>query len=372
MQRVLQIIGGMNRAGAETMLMNIYRVVDRKKLQFDFVVYSDEKQDYEDEIVNLGGRVIHLPCKKGIAMIGSISKIRNIIKKHGPYCAIHSHTLHNCVYSMIAAKRFRSMTRISHSHTTVNSINKGMMKKIYEQISKYIIRCYSDKWLACGEEAGKYLFGKKFKTQGLVINNGVDFNKFSEVDKEICQSLIERYDLSGSIVIGYIARFESVKNHKFVLDIAKTMKNQGIKFKVLLVGGGGLRKTIESEVQENKLNSNVELLGVRADIPNLLKVFDVFLMPSLYEGNPVVLVEAQASGLPCVISDVITDKIDIGLGLIKRCSLDSDINDWIHCIVDSVNNRLFDSKKIDEALNDRGYNLFVNAQLLFDIYTKQR
>lgn len=156
----------MNRAGAETMIMNIYRHIDRSKLQFDFVVYSDEKQDYEDEIIQLGGSVIHIPIKRGIAMVKSIEAIRKILKTNGPYCAIHAATLFNSAYAMLASLFIPNLVRVVHSHSTSNKPKNSILDNLYESLSRLIIILVGQKFLACGEEAGKFLLGRDSHKRG--------------------------------------------------------------------------------------------------------------------------------------------------------------------------------------------------------------
>lgn len=364
MKRVLQVTGGMNRAGAETMLMNVYRAIDRSGLQFDFLVYTDKKQDYENEIISLGGRVIHIT---EMNPINAAYKIWEVIKNYGPYIAVHAHTLHNNAFVMLAARHNKRILRISHSHNTQNNVNTSIAKKMYEKITKIIIRKYSQVWLACGEEAGEYLFGSEFQERGKVVNNGVNLSLFNHRDVR-CDLLVKELDLEGKLVIGSIARLAEVKNHVFMLEIARAMKEKQIPFKMILVGQGELKEQIQEKINEYKLDADVTLTGVRSDIPDLLQVFGVFLMPSLFEGNPVTLIEAQASGLPCVISDVITDKIDMGLDLISRCSLKDPAEKWCEQIIESAKMRCTDYDTIALKFIERKYDSNTVAQILTGFY----
>lgn len=369
MDRVLQVIGGMNRAGAETMIMNVYRLLDKTKLQFDFLVYSKEKQDYEGEICAMGGRVIHISdCN----LFNYTSKIDAVIRKYGPYIAVHAHTLHNSAFAMKAAKRYPSVVRMVHSHNTRNVVISSGVKRIYESITKQMIRKDAQVWLACGEEAGKYLFGEEFEKKGLVIHNGVDLTKYAE-RKDACDELIKRYDLDGKLVIGSVARLTEVKNHIFMLETAKYLKEHSVSFKMLFVGQGDLKGSLQKKIDELGLSNEVILTGVRSDVPELLKVFDVFFMPSLFEGNPVTLIEAQASGLPCVISDIITDKIDLGLGLIHKLSLERDsAKAWAECLIGCKNSRLNDAEAIRKAFKQHEYDAESTMLKLTALYNNGR
>ena len=290
MDRVLQVIGGMNRAGAETMIMNTYRAIDREKIQFDFLVYSDKKQDYEDEILSLGGRVIRVSVKNPLEYI---SKIDDVINKYGPYIAIHAHTLHNNAFAMLAAKRHKGVVRISHSHTTRNQVITSGVKRVYESLTKIIIKKESQVWLACGEEAGLYLFGERFKECGHVINNGIDLSLYDHCNPQ-CEDVKKEFQLDADIVIGNIGRLTEVKNHAFMLKIAEKLKERNLNFKMVFIGQGELKEQIQERIRKMNLDDVVVMTGVRSDIPDFLHIFDVFLMPSIFEGNPVTLIEAQA------------------------------------------------------------------------------
>lgn len=365
MDRVLQVIGGMNRAGAETMIMNVYRILDRQKIQFDFLVYSDHKQEYEEEIVSLGGRVIHI---NDYNLLNFTSKIETVIKTYGPYIAIHAHTLHNIAFAMMAGKRQKNVLRIAHSHSTRNVIASGILKKIYENLTRRVIKKEAQVWLACGEEAGEYLFGKDFIRKGIIINNGVDLTIYTGQNDK-CHMLQKEFETENKLVIGSIARLTELKNHKFMIEVAKCLKEQNVKFKMLLVGQGELKEKLQQLIVENDVENEVILTGVRSDVPDLLKLFDVFFMPSLFEGNPVTLIEAQASGLPCVVSDRITDKIDLRIGLIHKLSLETDsIDSWAKKLISQKNKRLTDDSIILETFKKNEYDVKSTMLKLVRIY----
>lgn len=364
MKRVLQVIGGMNRAGAETMLMNIYRTIDHTQIQFDFVVYREERQDYEAEIETLGGRIFRITTKNPFKMMMNIRKILNA---EGPYIAIHAHTLLNIAFAMLAALG-TNVVRVAHSHSTRSSVDENLFYCIYKFFSKGIIRIFSQRWLACGESAGEYLFGKAFRTKGIIIYNSVDPQKFSDYDKIKTEDIKSHYELKDKLVIGSIARLEAVKNHAFQIEIAKAMKERSIPLKMLFIGRGPLENELRQLVIDMGLESDVLFLGVRSDIPELLQVIDVFLMPSYFEGNPVTLVEAQAAGVPCVIADHITDEIDLHINLCFRCSLNDDLKSWVDTCLEAKKCREKNFVKIKNALRERNYDLSTNVERLLKVY----
>ena len=372
MKRILQITGGMNRAGAETMIMNIYRKLDYEKIQFDFVVYGEEKQDYEDEIISLGGKVFHLPLKSGIDMFKSICLIRRILEENKEYIAIHIHTLHNSVYSLLAARNNNEITRIVHSHSTKNDCERTAFKKIYETITRYLIKKLAHVWYACGEEAGIYLFGRAFREKGTIVNNAIDLEIFSKDYSKAVSQLRQDYKTDGKMIIGHVGRLEQVKNHKFMIEIAEELVNRNFAFKMFFVGKGQIEDELKKYVKEKNLNDYITFCGVRSDIPVLLQFFDVFLMPSYYEGNPVTLIEAQASGLPCLISDEITEKIDVGLNLIDRASLNDSALIWADKLEKKRAKRLEEKSVINDVLSEKGYNVKNVTNDLINLYSEKR
>lgn len=370
--KVLHVIGGMNRAGAESMIMNIYRCIDRTKIQFDFLVYSNEKQDFETEIKTLGGKVIHTNLFSTKSPFTMVRTIRQVLREHGPYQVIHCATLFNSAYALLAALPFKHILKITHSHNTQNTVASSLIIKIYERFAKYVIQHYTEVPLACGKEAGEFLFGKKlFSNRGIVLLNSVDIDQFTNVPVEKSNFIMEELGLHGQKVVTSIARLDPVKNHTFMIDIASVLKSSGADFKMLLVGKGELHEEIKSKIKENNLNCNVIMLGTRSDIAEILSITDVFLMPSIFEGNPVSLIEAQIAGCRCVISDSITEKIDIGLNLIERCSLDDNsAEDWANIIKQSCKSQIdYNTKKM--TLIKSGYDLEATTKLLSDIYEKR-
>ena len=370
MVRVLQVMGGMNRRGAETFIMNIYRKIDRTKVQFDFLVYTDEKQDYEDEIVRLGGRVIHMSCETGIKAFLSIPKFKRVISENGPYKIIHIQTLLNSVWPLLALPKNCSTVRMVHSHNTRNKVLMSGIESLYEKFSKNIIQSRTQIMVACGKGAGEYLFGEKFHNGGIVLNNGIDMDIHAVRNEHAVASIRKEYDLNDKLVIGSVARFNEVKNHPFMVKIAKALKDQGIDFRMLFVGNGDGENAIRQFVQENDIEQEIIFTGLRSDIPDLMFTFDVFLMPSHFEGNPVTLVEAQAAGLPCVITDNISKEMDMGLGLIKRCSLSDSADVWAEAILSISNNRCTNETLIRQKISSCGFDAQATADQLLSIYLK--
>lgn len=369
MKRVLHIIGGMNRAGAETMIMNIYRHIDHSQWQFDFVVYSPEKQDYEDEIIELGGRVIHLPITNGVSMLKSIPTIRRLLKSQGPYTAIHAATLFNSVYALIACIGISGVTRVVHSHNTQNTVRRNFLRFIYEKTAAFLIRRLGDQFVACGKEAGLFLFGRKFLKRGIVLHNAVDVKKIRSVNNKETVQLRTLLAPRAKLVIGSIARLTEVKNHKKMLRIAEKLRDNKVSFTMLFIGDGELRTDIQADIHRRGLDDFVKLLGIRSDIPQLLAIIDVLLMPSFFEGNPVSIIEAQAAGTPCVVADTITRSIDLGLNLLTFVNLEASPRTWCNEILKAAKESARPTQEdVNASFAQNGYSIEETSKKLLHLY----
>ena len=305
---ILHVIAGMNRGGAETFVMNVFRTIDRNKFQFYFLCFSNKHFDYEDEIKQLGGEIIRIPDVKEVGIVSHIKAIKSVIKDN-EINIVHAHTYYNSAFSLIAAKKAGVSTRIAHSHNTMSEVNPSLVKKIYFALSKLAIRHYATKRIACAKEAGYALFGRG--NNFIVINNGIDLSRFSykpAIRKDI---RIELNIPQDATVLLNIARFQEVKNHTYLIDVFKEYIKIHPNSHLLLVGDGPLRNTIENKVRKLKLANCISFTGVRSDTEKMYNSADIFVMPSIFEGLPVVLIEAQANRLPCIVSDSIDHDVKI-------------------------------------------------------------
>lgn len=358
MIRVLHIVGKMDRAGAETMLMNLYRHIDRTQVQFDFVTFTTNHGDYDEEILALGGKIFPIIANNSIERM---FKLTNFLKQHSEYQIVHAHMLLNNAFHLLAAKKAGIPHRISHSHNTSNG-KSGIVAKLYEKLAIYLNRKLSTKKIACGAEAAEYLF--KSNKNVWILKNAIDLQLYNDIslhNKNYWKTI--KSDIQELKII-QVGRLNEVKNHTFSLEIVKRLKEQGINFTFFIVGQGPLEGLIRKNIQDYGLEKNVFLLGVREDVPNLMAGADVMLMPSLHEGFPVVLVESQAIGLNSIISDKISKEVDLGIGLIDFIKLDS-IEDWIEELKCTKNLNL--SHNI-EILSKKGFDIKSNAKHLLDMY----
>ena len=293
--RVLQVVTYMGRGGLETMIMNYYRNIDRNKVQFDFLTHRDERWDYDDKIESLGGKIYHLPKLNPFSK-NYLNALDKFFKEHKEYQIVHCHQ--DCLSGVVlkVAKKNGVRFTIAHAHSASQDKN---LKYLIKVLAKKNIKKYSDKMFACGEEAGKWMF----ETDNFeVLNNAIDTDLYT-YNKEKADKVKKEFSIENKFVVGHVGRFNYPKNHKFIIDVFSEIQKIKEDSVLMLVGDGDLRSQIEQKVRDLGLSDKVIFTGVRSDVNDLMQGMDVFLFPSLYEGLPVTMVEAQASGLKCIISD---------------------------------------------------------------------
>ena len=295
--RIAQVIGNWFGGGIESVIMNYYRHIDRSKIQFDFFCSEKSTDIPYKEIEELGGTVTLIPS------YSQVFKYQKVLKeKLKGYKIVHCHLGTMAVFALRAAKKADVPVRIVHSHTTSNKKEfiRNMMKNILRPFSKV----YATEYMACSELAGRWLYGNKTYDKGKVflLNNAIDFDKF-RYNEELRNKKRKELNISDdTFVIGNIGRFVEQKNHSYLIDIFYEIYKQKSNLLLLLVGQGPLMNEIKEKVNNLGLNDCVLFLGQRNDVNEIYQVMDLFLFPSLYEGLGMVAIEAQASGLPCVVS----------------------------------------------------------------------
>ncbi|WP_201577019.1 glycosyltransferase [Psychrobacter okhotskensis] len=358
-KRVLHIIGKMDRAGAETMLMNLYRHIDHSVIQFDFITFTNEAGDYDAEIRELGGRIIPILANNPIKRM---LKLQQFLKTHPEYEIVHAHMLLSNAFHLLAAKMAGVKHRISHSHNTSNGQFRPI-KRIYEKWALITNRQVATYKIACGELAAQYLFSTSKNV--LLLPNAVDIEKMMTVSKSSRDYIDQEFNNNGFKII-QVGRLGKVKNHQFSLKIAEHLKKRNIDFTLYIVGQGPLESSLKQQVRDKLLADNVKFLGVRSDITELMASADYMIMPSLHEGFPVVLVESQTAGLKSIVSNNISAEVDLGLGLVDFLSIDS-TDAWVNYLSESRNS-LPTNDEILDTLKSNGFDATTNAQQLMQIY----
>ena len=329
--RVAQVIGKWLGGGVESVVMNYYRHIDRNKIQFDFICDDDSTNIPYDEIEKLGGRVILVPPYQKVF---KYQKELKRIFKENKYKIVHSHINTLSVFPLYAAKCAKVPVRIAHSHSTTNK--KEWKKNLLKQVLRPFSKVYATNYMCCSELAGRWLFGNKGYDKGNVylLNNAIDLDKFKYDEKIRKQKRKELNINDSTLVIGHIGRFVAQKNHTFLIDIFNEVHKQNNDSLLMLVGQGPLMNEIQEKVNNLGLKDSVIFLGQRNDANELYQAMDIFVLPSLYEGLPVVGVEAQASGLLCFLSSDMTKKTKV-LDSTKFMSLSNSAEEWANEILKS-------------------------------------
>ena len=363
MIRVLQVLGGLNLGGAETMVMNLYRRIDKSKIQFDFIIHLQDKQAYEDEVLSMGGKVYRFPAFNGRNLIIQRNLWEKFFIEHKEYKILHSHVRsYASVYIPIANKY--GLKTIIHSHSTSNG---NGLSAIIKNIMQYPLRFQADYLFACSEEAGQWLFGKKAckKNNYKVIHNAIDSKKFSFCSIKR-KEIREKLGINDKFVIGHVGRMTKPKNHTFLLRIFLEVRKIRKDAVLLLIGDGELRSSMEKEIRNLGIMDKVLALGSKNNIQDYYQAMDVFVFPSLWEGLGIVCIEAQASGLPCVVSENVPKEIDLGENLIHVMNLSDGEKKWAD-VISSVSTNFRYGRQ--EAVCRAGYDIEENAMLLEDFYS---
>lgn len=361
--RILHVVVNMNRGGAETLLMNLYRHIDRSKVQFDFLTCKPGV--FDEEIMRLGGRVFRIPYVTDVGHLKFIRQVREFLLNNPEYKIIHSHMDKMSGLVLKAAKKARVPIRIAHSHNTESE--GGVLARLYKWYAGSKVKKVATHFYACSDKAAQWLFGKQ-ERNAHILNNGIEIEQF-KFSKLTRMTVREELRISAHApVIGHIGRFSVQKNHLYLLDVFAKVLQQVPDAVLVLVGDGYERKRIARKIAELKIEHHVKLLGVRKDIPQLLHAFDLFVFPSIHEGLPVTLIEAQGTGLPCVISNNITAEVDMGMGLIHYLSLNNQ-HEWITHILSMLKSNSTRMIKT-QALREKGYDIkktAVQTQLSYEL-----
>lgn len=328
--RVLQVIGSMNMGGAENFIMNLYRNIDKEKIQFDFI--SHKHGIFDDEIRKLGGKIYYLDYVTKVGPIKYKKELNMFFKKHNEYKILHTHIDQTSGIVLDVARKYNFEKLIVHSHSTNNS-NNVLVDMYKKTLQKKIIK-YANIRLACSDAAGKWLYrGLDFR----VINNGIDIEKFY-YKEEFRNEIRNELNISKeSFVIGHVGRFCQVKNHDMLIDIFYEYNKYNNNSYLLLVGDGPLKEEIEKKCEKLKIKDKVKFLGIRKDVNKIYSAMDVFVFPSFHEGFPVTVVEAACSGVPMLLSDKITNEVKF-YDKIKFLGI-SDSSEWVNEIKNVKNSR---------------------------------
>lgn len=360
--RILHVLGGLGLGGAESMVMNLYRHMDREKIQFDFVIYENGKLDFYDEIISLGGQVFKSPHFNGVNALKYIKFWVKFLNAHQEYGVIHGHVRSTAsIYLLIASHLGRET--IAHSHSTSNGTGiSALVKKTLQ----YPIRFISDYQMACSLDAGKWLFGRKVLNRNsfFIIKNAINMETF-KFSPAVRAKKRKDLGLEHQFVLCNVGRLVYPKNHEFMLNIYEELIYQCPEAVLVLVGEGELEKVLKQKVKEKGLEKGVLFLGNRSDVSEILCAADIFLFPSRYEGLGIAAVEAQAAGLMTLCSERIPKEVFI-TPYIQSIPLSEKPEKWIHTIMKY--RKGYEHKCYAEKIKQAGYNIDSSADKMQKFY----
>lgn len=357
MIRVLHIINGMGTGGAEKDIMNWYRNIDINHYQFDFLVRS-EHDFYKEEILSRGGRYYKVPSFPA-HVIENFIETKKFLKTHKEYSIIHVHgNALIYIYPLIIAKKLKIPKRIFHVHSTKAN---GKLSFVLHNFNKKIIKKFANIRIACSNEAGIFSFGiHKF----IVINNAMDLKKYKE---KLPEEEYQKLNIDGKYVVGHIGRFLPVKNHRFIVDVFIEIKKKRKDALLLLIGDGELKKDIEDYVYSKGISKSVRFLGERNDVEKIIGLMDIIIFPSLYEGVPLVVLEAQASKTKIIRSDVIDNQVNI-TPYVKSISINKGAEKWAEIAIDFSNEII--TCDIDKCFQEKKFTIDHVVNQLIKIYSR--
>lgn len=370
MKRVL-IFPSRISGGVGSVVMNIFRHIDRAEFIIDFCVSDSDQGYYDKEILKTGSRIIRIPQIRKVGILKYISAIIKVIEENGPYDVAHIHSVHVGALTMIAARIAGIKSLIYHVHNTKDAALEHLKcHRLIEVIMKHVIVYLSTVKLACGRDAGVYIYGKNATFK--VINNAIDLNRFFPYSKEEYLNIRHKLGIKKNcIVVGNVAAFVKEKNQSFFINLANEDLQNGNRIVFLLVGNGPMLDSLKHQVS---LHKNIEdkfiFTGKRMDVETLYNAMDVFCLPSLYEGLPVSVIEAQACGLPIVTSDAVTQEANLGVTRYSRISLNTSASKWIEEIYDSSNYKLKETQYILKQFKRKGYEVISCMNEIYDIYKR--
>ena len=362
MIKVLQM-AGLNIGGLETFIMNVYRKLDRSKIQFDFLT-STINGDYAPEIEKMGGKIFYLPSRHD-GIIAYYRALDNFFKVHSSeYRAVHIHLSSlSHISDLFYPQKYGVKIRIVHSHSS--SISANPLHYLLHYISKPFVRSLATNYLGCSDKALDWMYKYTgLRGEVLMIKNGIDAERF-RYNMQQREALRERMGLTNMSIIGHVGRFMKVKNHAFLLSVFAYFHEFHPDSKLMLVGDGDLLDSIKALAVQLGISGDVLFLGKRTDIPDLLQVMDIVVMPSLFEGLPVSLVEAQASGLPVLATNIISSDTMISSGF-HSMSLSQGPEAWAA----KIDNILASYQRIDTYgdIKNKGFDISDTVAILENIY----
>lgn len=357
--RVLHILQRMEAGGTQALLMNIYRKIDRSKVQFDFLVVYKTRQFYDNEIEKMGGRIYKLSFREDLNLPKFQIDLTKFFKQHHEYKIVHCHAYTIGYFCLKAAKKAGIPIRIAHSHNNETVHDIKYLPKLFMQ---RMFTVHATDLFACSVEAGKYLFkDRSFQ----VLKNAIDSSVFI-ANHEIRKKVRKELGLEDKFVVGHVGRFHPQKNHDFLIDVFAYIKNKRPDAELILVGTGPLEERIQNKVTKKGLSQSVHFLGNRKDMSRIYQAMDVFVFPSLFEGLGIVAIEAQAAGIPIVCSEGLPPETNIS-PLYKNLLLKDGVKKWAETSI-AISQNSYAHKNMQKYVIDAGFDMCTTAKYIEKYY----
>lgn len=369
MIRVLHVVGKLNIGGAESRIMDLYRNIDRSHIQFDFMQHTEDVCAYQQEAEALGGHVYHVPRFRIYNILSYRRSWKKFFKEHPEIQVVHGHMTSTAGIYLPIAKKYGHTYTIAHARSA--GVDSGIKGKITQILRKNLSdRC--DQSFTCSKLAGEAVFGQKAMEEGKVkvIPNAIDVSKFA-YDKSKRDEIRKQYGIQESnFVIGHVGRFDTVKNHEYLLEIFKQCYQQNPQFRLMLVGDGPMKTPMQEKAKQLGIEKAVVFTGNQKKVEEYYQAFDFFLLPSFYEGLPGTAIEAQTCGVAGILSDTITQEAVV-TDLMWQKSIELSPEEWAEEIVQyekryDKNSR---TSKVEEV-RSAGFDVKLQAQKLSEFYQK--
>ncbi len=361
MIKILHELSALDGGGVAKLILDYYTYMDKSRLHFDFLIYDFYDEGvYEKVLADMGCKIHKIPIFK-TDRFACLKQMKKIIEDNN-YDIIHSHLGSRGIFSLHYAKKFNVEKRIAHSHIANEPVSK-LKYMINKLASKYVKHLATDLF-ACGDDAGKYMWGKNEKIH--IMTNAIDTDKF-KFSKETREKLRREFALEDKFVIGMVGRLCEQKNYPYIFKVLKEILKEKENIVLLVVGRGLEEENIKNSAKDIGVYNNVRFLGIRNDVQRLINVFDVFVLPSLYEGLPIVLVEAQTSGVSQIVSEKVTREIDIA-GITSYLPIgDENIIDWKEAVLE-CESQIRNRENYSEIVKGCGYDIVLQSKKLEELY----
>ncbi len=358
--RILQVIGSLNIGGSQTMIINLHKAIDRTRIQFDYICDKSDEMELRPIVESLGAKVYVLPAFNGLNLMEVVKAWDDFLINHPEYRILHSHVRsYASLYIPIAKKH--GLKTIIHSHSTSNGTG---FKAFGKKVLQFPLRYQADYYFACSKEAGKWLFGNRIVNSSdfFIVPNAIDSEKFS-YDYQTRLKIRKELHIDNNYVIGTVGRLTKSKNQSFLLDVFAAYKKKNTSSVLLFIGDGELRRQLMEKARRLNISDDVLFVGNKENVQDYYQAMDLFTFPSLWEGLGTVAVEAQCSGLRCVVSTGVPKSVDLGLGLLTFVNVGS-AEEWER----SLTNQAYSRESQRLAVINRGFDIKESAKKLEQFY----